>query len=815
MKRLTIRVVLLVAVFVCAAALLSSVSCNQSGQVQDEARRAGRTAASFAAADEDYFHDMDGQIALTGDEIKGRNMWLVWTGGDDRFWDLMTRASVGTLDLLKTISDYPTLKATRDNRWNYLGVVNEPCFEKATGPDAEHYGLWLDKRTLDCTPDPYENESKYPGVKIGARGKNISVGSYYGMATGIVGLRLFPNPDFDEAAAKKWDAKRFYTDPSYYNDKDLVRPYRVGMSCAFCHVGPSPVHPPADPNNPRWADLSSNVGAQYYWVDRIFAYQGDTSSFAFQLFHTSRPGTLDTSFVSTDSINNPRTMNAVYGLPWRLAVAQRWGKEHLTGGQLNNKQFNDFYKDGPLTKFFTAPDIAYTGKILKDGSDSVGALGALNRVYLNIGLFSEEWLTHFRPLVGGKKITPIEISVANKNSAYWEATEQQTPYMALFFLKGTAPHLLKDAPGGPTYLSKDQAVLTRGKIVFAERCARCHSSKVPDLPSYADPGKCDGKSYLTCWASYWTYTKTEQFKTDMRKMVLAPDFLDSNYLSTDLRVPITLLQTNACSALATNAIAGNVWDNFSSQTYKDLPSIGQIQIYDLVSGKDIPYTMPAGGRGYMRPASLISAWSTAPFLQNNSVGPFDPSPAVDARMKVFEASIEQMLWPEKRVQDDELGDKAHGHIDRTTAQSYLTVPGGYLPDVAKPLLAFNQRFFPWLGDEGEVKIGPIPVGTPVSLISNLDLMGENRDSISVAERDKAILAFLVRARHDLASLPPDATVEQQKAAFANLVPDLVKLSKCPDYVVNRGHYFGTDKFTEEPGLNDADKRALIEYVKTF
>ena len=74
------------------------------------------------------------------------------------------------------------------------------------------------------------------------------------MPTGIVGLRLFPNPDFDEAAAKKWDAKRYYNDPSYYNDKDLVRPYRVGMSCGFCHVGPSPIKPPADPEHPKWAE---------------------------------------------------------------------------------------------------------------------------------------------------------------------------------------------------------------------------------------------------------------------------------------------------------------------------------------------------------------------------------------------------------------------------------------------------------------------------------------------------------------------------------------------------------------------------------
>ncbi len=116
------------------------------------------------------------------------------------------------------------------------------------------------------------------------------------------------------------------------------------------------------------------------------------------MFRTSRPGTLDTSLVSTDNINNPRTMNAVYGLLPRLDVAKRWGKETLAGGELNNKQFNEYVHQGPLMAFFNPPDTVYTARILKDGSDSVGALGALNRVYLNIGLFSEEWLLHFRAL---------------------------------------------------------------------------------------------------------------------------------------------------------------------------------------------------------------------------------------------------------------------------------------------------------------------------------------------------------------------------------------------------------------------------------
>ena len=38
-----------------------------------------------------------------------------------------------------------------------------------------------------------------------------------------------------------------------------------------------------------------------------------------------------------------------------------------------------------------------------------------------------------------------------------------------------------------------------------------------------------------------------------------------------------------------------------------------------------------------------------------------------------------------------------------------------------------------------------------------------------------------------------------------LIDTLVGLSKCPDYVVNRGHEFGAD-------LSDEDKEALIAYL---
>ncbi len=55
---------------------LAGFDTGPTGQVLDEARTAGRDAASFPAATEDFFHDMDGGIALTPEEVKGRNMWI-------------------------------------------------------------------------------------------------------------------------------------------------------------------------------------------------------------------------------------------------------------------------------------------------------------------------------------------------------------------------------------------------------------------------------------------------------------------------------------------------------------------------------------------------------------------------------------------------------------------------------------------------------------------------------------------------------------------------------------------------------------------
>jgi len=113
-------------------------------------------------------------------------------------------------------------------------------------------------------------------------------------------------------------------------------------------------------------------------------------------------------------------------------------------------------------------------------------------------------------------------------------------------------------------------------------------------------------------------------------------------------------------------------------------------------------------------------------------------------------------------------------------------------------------------------IGPIPKGTPVGLLTNLNPLPDSRDPAIRLEHDKKLLDLVIKIATDLHNLPPGATDDDARKVLSNLVDPLLELSKCPDFIVNRGHYFGTGKFSGgEPGLSDDDKRALIAFLKTF
>ena len=202
---------------VIAVSLAVLVGCGEekpkSGEVLDEALQAGRKADSFPAADEDYLRDMDYGLTKDPEAVRaaldpyvpgisaedavkavviGRNNWNIWTAGNDVLWDGF--AKMGVIDFLKTISSHSSLKYSRDNRWYQLGLVNEPCFNKPTEPNPDRFGLWLDVRDPNCPPDPFENEQKYPGVAIGARGKTIPQGSFYRLCFRRLGTALAPQP---------------------------------------------------------------------------------------------------------------------------------------------------------------------------------------------------------------------------------------------------------------------------------------------------------------------------------------------------------------------------------------------------------------------------------------------------------------------------------------------------------------------------------------------------------------------------------------------------------------------------------------------
>ena len=74
-----------------------------------------------------------------------------------------------------------------------------------------------------------------------------------------------------------------------------------------------------------------------------------------------------------------------------------------------------------------------------------------------------------------------------------------------------ARKISREGTTGHGYLTEDAPTVTRGKEVFAQTCARCHSSKLPASVQGLDPHGCAGPGYMDCWNKYWQSTKTAAF----------------------------------------------------------------------------------------------------------------------------------------------------------------------------------------------------------------------------------------------------------------------------------------------------------------
>lgn len=91
-------------------------------------------------------------------------------------------------------------------------------------------------------------------------------------------------------------------------------------------------------------------------------------------------------------------------------------------------------------------------------------------------------------------------------------------------------------------------------------------------------------------------------------------------LSDDEVQPLDAQATNACRALSTNWDAGKLWAAFSSDVFKQ-----------------------RGYKGY-RTMPLVGVWATAPFLHNQSIGPWAAADAAPAeRAQAYEAAMRELL----------------------------------------------------------------------------------------------------------------------------------------------------------------------------
>jgi cytochrome c5 len=658
---------------------------------------------------------------LSNEQKAGACTWYLWPGGDPlrtegspenargnpRFWHLVEKklwliSKVANLPIDVAMLRYVT-GTPRAQRFKKLGVINDPGCTAATKPDA--YGLNLD----NCT-DPY--------------------------SSGIMGIRLYPNPDFNPDA---WNANKFLN-----FDPRIEPPYFAGLTCGVCHVSFNPTKPPADPENPQWENLAPAIGNQYMREGEMFKGRLTQRNFLYWAYDTQQPGTSDTSRLSTDFINNPNAINSI----WYILSARPKHAEVMNDG--------------------TTQEVPH---ILKDGSDSIGPAGAALRVYVNIGtcpdyrMSLEDTLTGtIRPLPlssDAKNPTvqhPFDLAKAEKDCVDWQLTAARMTNAANF-LDANQPYLLKDAPGGPAYLTAPPAVLDLGKTVFAQQCARCHSSKVPAEVTQGGLDKHSPQA-VNAWIS----------------LVKTPDFLTKNFLSDDDRYPLVsadprmAIGTNGNRALGTNPDTGHLWQNFSSVTYKQLPSPGQLLLDNpFDKTKQFSYPIPSGGSGYYRTPSLINVWATAPFLHNNMLGVYNGDPSVKGRMDAFQDASEKLLWPEKR--------SGLSTMKVTGTDSILNVG----------LIAIR-----------------IPAGTPVDLLANINIYaalqpGQLLDTLKQLNAHPELLVRLVQA------LKNHGQYDKELEAF---LPLLLARNQSPDFIQDHGHTFGAE-------LPDDQKRALIEYMKTF
>ena len=666
----------------------------------------------------------------------------------------------------------------------------------------------------------------------------------FGTSTGALGLRKFPNPRFDAAKwqalnggnanwsgfnATKAAATGIESDQrvSKLADASVEPPFLIGTTCGSCHIAFDPLNPPADPAHPKWENIKGLIGNQYTRMSELLGSGMPMSSLEYQMFAHARPGVTDTSAISHDQINNPGTINALINVAQRPVfkgeAVNKWRKVASCGGEKDEgkcwcepgysgkcwqKSLRD---DDTTTVFLGGQKVVLPGvhHILKGGEDSIGALEAIQRVYFNIGSCSEQcWVNHFSdmrqvdPQQRGFGQTSFDIGQCRRDCPNFRAVEDRLQNVLDFFASAESDesdlYAARAKAGKPNYSRADLAAdldrefgkgaVARGQTVFADNCARCHSS-IPEST---------GGSF-----------KTRDFAapSDAHPRKVRADFLGN-----DQSTPVTEVGTFRCRSLHSNHKIGHLYMEYASNTVHQRSVVADIP--ERTELKD-------GGRGYLRNISLVNVWATAPFMHNNAIGPeicgkpanktndfhraryvgtdgkllasqpdclrYDPT--VDGRFQLYKLSMHELLNPKER------GSK------RTLTNADLIIDVGIRPldgKIEKPLGGF-----------GQVRI---PEGASAGFLNGLqhkqlvgDLFLAKRDPAKLEAAGKKELVPTLQAMADEVLKHParfvDILREQRDFLSANY-------ETCTEEIENGGHRFGED-------LSAADKKALTAFLATL
>jgi hypothetical protein len=760
----------------------------------------------------------------------GREIWFFATAFNDRFYTYSYPQRLGG-----AIDWYRILAAkNRGDLFQAWGAIPDPdcCIPGAPNCPArtldETYGFpWCpgDRELLsfigregyrdpacDFKDAPFDTSTPH-----GSRDQRQSPCDLrFGTSTGALGLRKFPNPRFDAAKWEKlngsratWEgySKSLSGNPDSSDsrtnrlfDGSIEPPFRIGMSCGACHISYDPLNPPADPNNPKWENIDGLVGNQYSRVSQMLASGMSKHLLEWQLIARTRPGTVDTSALPMDTVQNPGTMNALINL------ARRPTHEHRIVKWRKASQC----PEGPSATCWCEP--AKPGKcwersertervvhILKGGEDSVGAREAIQRVYFNIGSCAEQcWLNHIPdlraidPAQRNYGQTPFDIGQCRRDCASFRAIEDRLQDLEAFFLtaRPTDLHEARKVSREQLNAQLDQefgaGAVTLGRQVFARSCAGCHSSQ-------AAP-----------------HDNADFHATDPGDRTLRVDFL-----SHDRPVLASTVGTFAGRAMHSNHMPSRIWDQYASRTLHERPADPAL--------KEV---MKGSGRGYLRPASLLSVWAYAPFMHNNAIGPevcgkpsagdldfysspyvdannkplanppacvpFDPS--VEGRYRLFKASMEELLNPGRRLRKVNLTD------------------ADIIVDVAPKV--------PIGGIEASFSV-VLPKGAPATMLNSLrykdllqDLVLVRTDRARLAakyagilppDRFRELLVGLDRLRVEISGNRGQFTLDIAKAQS-----DFIQsyYSNVLGRDESAGHRFGE-------ALTDREKQALIAFLATL